>query len=133
MCYGIRIEIGTNGERQSSTIDNDLTTREEWMLVYVTRSRFHLGSEEHKAVGVDLLPFANICLLTSFRQLDMCFSLTGPPPSSSCRISIGCFGGWPQSLVLLAKIVAKTPSCLLLVGLGGRDTSCLPCTTKTLP
>ncbi|KAF2619232.1 hypothetical protein F2Q68_00040188 [Brassica cretica] len=26
----------------------------------VTHSRFHLGSEEHKAVGVDLLPFANI-------------------------------------------------------------------------
>ncbi|KAF3573540.1 hypothetical protein F2Q69_00059413 [Brassica cretica] len=43
----------TNGERQSSMIDNDLTTR-------VTHSRFHLGSEEHKAVGVDLLPFANI-------------------------------------------------------------------------
>ncbi|KAF2587824.1 hypothetical protein F2Q70_00039493 [Brassica cretica] len=58
MCYGLR--IGTNGESQSSTIDNDLTTREEWMLVYVTRSRFHLGSEEHKAVGVDLLPSANI-------------------------------------------------------------------------
>ncbi|KAF3513691.1 hypothetical protein F2Q69_00000005 [Brassica cretica] len=62
MCYGVRIEIGTNGERKSSTIDNDLTTREEWMLVYVTRSRFHLGSEEHKAAGVDLLPFANMNL-----------------------------------------------------------------------
>ncbi|KAF2563288.1 hypothetical protein F2Q70_00016413 [Brassica cretica] len=26
----------------------------------VTRRRFHLGSEEHKVVGVYLLPFANI-------------------------------------------------------------------------
>ncbi|KAG5400328.1 hypothetical protein IGI04_014935 [Brassica rapa subsp. trilocularis] len=59
MCFGLRIEIGTNGERQSSMINNDLTTREEWMLV-TRSSRFHLGSEEHKAVGVDLLPFANI-------------------------------------------------------------------------
>ncbi|KAG5384155.1 hypothetical protein IGI04_035625 [Brassica rapa subsp. trilocularis] len=40
-------------------IDNDLTTREEWMLV-TRSSRFQLGSEEHKAVGVDLLHFANI-------------------------------------------------------------------------
>ncbi|KAF2607358.1 hypothetical protein F2Q68_00043992 [Brassica cretica] len=30
------------------------------LSVEVTRSRFHLGSEEHKAVGVDLLSFANI-------------------------------------------------------------------------
>jgi len=41
MCYGLRIEIGTNGERQSSTIDNDLTTREEWMLVYVIALFLH--------------------------------------------------------------------------------------------
>ncbi|KAF3498644.1 hypothetical protein DY000_02053506 [Brassica cretica] len=37
------------------------------------------------------------------------------------------------NLGFIAKTVAKTPSCLLLVGLGGRDTSCLSCTTKTLP
>ncbi|KAG2334968.1 hypothetical protein Bca52824_006148 [Brassica carinata] len=41
MCYGVRIEIGTNGERKSSTIDNDLTTREEWMLVYVIALFLH--------------------------------------------------------------------------------------------
>jgi len=41
MCYGLRIEIGTNGERQSSMIDNDLTTREEWMLVYMIALFLH--------------------------------------------------------------------------------------------
>ena len=41
MCYGLRMEIGTNGERQSSAIDNDLTTREEWMLVYVIALFLH--------------------------------------------------------------------------------------------
>ena len=41
MCYGLRIEIGTNGERQSSMIDNDLTTREEWILVYMIALFLH--------------------------------------------------------------------------------------------
>ncbi|KAF2615655.1 hypothetical protein F2Q70_00006953 [Brassica cretica] len=54
MCYSF------TGEASSRREIGAFAVRNFHLSVEVTRSRVHLGSEEHKAVGVDLLPFANM-------------------------------------------------------------------------